>query len=330
MSDASLRSDILVSICFDDFSYSPASAAALKAVAAEIDSRYRFWEILVACVDGRGCAEDSLLQDIRNLRLIRLSGNSSTAYARRYALATRAIGDVVVMTSLDELPALDLPGMIRDANDSNSMVSFRSGTGGALNKVIVGLGRVAGFRVDAARLRTIAIPKEILGLILRHPSREIALRFPPINPSFALLDTEIAAQGTGLSLRKDLKQRLFLLERLMTGAAPSVLRWVGYLSVVVVVIALIYAIYAVVIFLTRDTAEGWFTTSLAISGTTGFLGIALMAITSGINRLIELLVPAFDHLMVQERGSLELFRELEDALNVERDARADSRDESGR
>jgi hypothetical protein len=179
------------------------------------------------------------------------------------------------------------------------------------------LGRTAGFRVSAEDMLTAAWPRTILNQLLNHPDRELALRFPPSDQALPVVRREASAIGSVRSTR-DLGRRLSLIQRLLVSSAPIVLSVVALFSLVVVVAAGVLAVYAVAVWLFLPTVQpGWFTTTLVISLTSGFLGAAVFGLAIGLQSIIEILRDRRLDDVINERGATDLFGNVLRELNVE-------------
>lgn len=313
------RSDILVSVCFTELPVGDPELAGIERLVERLNRRFRYWEILVAAYADLSEGDAQRLWKVPNLRLLRLRRGSSF-YRRRAAVAYEAIGDVVVLASIDELPFLDLVVMIETAEAAATIVTGHRPSSSLVNPLLAALGRSAGFRVDARYMLTAAFPRTVLNQLLAHPDRQLALRFPPSDIGAPLLYPARAGTDGPQSLR-GVGRRLALLQRLLVSSAPRVLTFVGLFSLLVTVSALAFAIYVVAVWLIlRSIQPGWFTTSLALSLTTVFLGTAIFGISIGLQKTIEQLSPDAVGDIIDETGSSDLFGQVLHELNVETNA----------
>jgi hypothetical protein len=90
------------------------------------------------------------------------------------------------------------------------------------------------------------------------------------------------------------------------------------MSILTAVFAMLFGIYAVGVWLFLENVQpGWFTTSLAISLTATFLGIAIFGLATGVLKLIDLTTPDVLDDVVDERGRADLFARVSRDLNIE-------------
>ena len=96
-----------------------------------------------------------------------------------------------------------------------------------------------------------------------------------------------------------------------------VLSVLALISILAFVASLAFAGYAVGAYFVLDEIQpGWLTTSLAISGATGFLGAAMFGLSTGLLHVIELLTPDTLDDVVDEESGVDLFGQVADDLNV--------------
>jgi hypothetical protein len=321
MNQAGPRDDLLVSIGIAESEAGASILPVLAGLAAELCTRFRYWELLIVTDVDKAASYDRVLESIANVRLLKVRPGTSP-YRRRVAIAGEAIGDVVLISTLDELPQLAIVGMIEKAGESGAMVVGRRRAGVLLNAPFRALGASAGFRVDASDMLTTAYPRTVLNRLLNHPDPQLALRFPPNDDSITVLgqparDTAAARQHRSL---RDTRRRFAMLQKLLIGSAPRVLGLVGSLALLVAIVAVAFVIYAAAVWLLKDDVQpGWLTTSLALGLTAFFLGCAVFGLSIGLQKVIDLLSADLADDVVDEVTSVDLFREVFDELNVELD-----------
>lgn len=314
------RDDVLVSVCLADPPTEAKDTLAVRQLASLIGSRYRFWEIvLVVNPEMEGDADDILL-DVENVRILKV--RSTVEYYRRRAIAaSEAIGDVVVLTSISEMDRLDILSMIDRCLDEGALVIARRDAGSMLEPVLQSLGSMSGFRVSTRDLLTAIYTRTLLSRLLMRPERHLALRFPPRDPAIPVIFEPWPDTAPVRRSPKETRRRLGLAHRLLINAAPSVLSGTALFSVLVIIASLSYAVYGVFVWVFLETVQpGWLTTTLAISLSSTFLGIAIFGITTGIQKLIELLSPHAQDDVVDERSAVDMFGKIKDDLNVEVEA----------
>lgn len=310
------RDDILISLCITDFTDTGQERRAVRELAADLARRYRYREILVIVTDDENDGDHSaLLREVPHARIITVRYGTGF-YRRRVIAASEAIGDVVALVSVGEVEALDVPAMIEAADKGMIVVGHRRGRS-PIDLALRPLARAGGFRATAGAMLSAALPRTILNRLLARSDRELALRFPPRDAGLTL---QLQEAKSGATMRRDLAdtaRRLGLIQKLVVNAAPRVLPLVGYLSLLVTVVAMLYAFYALVVYATFEQVQpGWLTTSLAVSATAAFLGVSLFGFATGLQRIIELLTPDIGDDVVAEVNAVDLFAEVREDLNV--------------
>ncbi|WP_125995793.1 hypothetical protein [Sphingomonas sp. S-NIH.Pt15_0812] len=314
MSSPRPREDILVSVCLTEAPADVDALGRLEALMIGLGQRFRYFEVLVAIDAEQGDA--AMLRGLgANLRILTLRTGISF-YRRRAAVAMEAIGDIVVLTTPTELALFDILHMIDDAIASSSIIVGRRGQARMLDPALSALGRGAGFRVSTRDMRTAAYPRTLLNRLLAHPDHRLALRFAPIDASIPV--REHPPESLIPRPREGRLHRLKLLHRLLISSAPAVLTVVALGGLLAAGVACIFTIYVIIVWATFDKVEpGWLTTSLALSMTALFLGIAFLGLSIGLQKLLEAVSIATDDDVVGEASSIDLFGKVIEELNVE-------------
>jgi type IV secretory pathway TrbD component len=291
------------------------TGAVLCALAARIDARYRYWELL-AIVDA-GVEDNGLLDGVPNLRLLKVRPETGY-YRRRVIAASEAIGDLVAIVAIEEIDCLDVVAMIDSARETARIVSGRGAARSLMDPLLRVLGRAGGFDVDTRDMLTAAFPRSLLLRMLALPDPELALRFVPRDAGLSASHwLTHGAVGRVRSLRQT-RRRLSLVRQLLISGAPRVLDWVSVLSALVTVTSVLYALYAVLVWaVSSSVAPGWLTLSLAISMTGAFLAVALFGLSTGLQRIITMIAPDRADDVVDERNGVDLFSQVAQELNIE-------------
>lgn len=319
------RDDLLVSVALSGPPRDAEGLAQLAELGRSLDARFRYWEILIAC-DPDLAGREVLLARVPNLRLLQLRAGAGF-YQRRLAVASEAIGDVVVLTAASELAHLDLPAMIETADARHVLVIGRHADANPLGSLALAMGRGAGLTIGARDMLTIAFPRDLLGIVLAHPDRLLALRFPPVDERLPIVRQDICTPPGGPRFRSGsetgplLLRRVEILHRLTISSAPRVLSLVALASLLAACGGVLFAIYSVIVWLTLAQIQpGWFTTALALSLTTAFLGFAIFGLSIGVRRVLEAVNGSQEDLVVDEAAPIDLFGKVMDEYNVEIDA----------
>jgi len=314
-----LRSGFLVSVAVIGAKWSDADIAALRNLAASLAGAFRFWEIVVVISTAETAPPETQreLASIRNIRVLRV-GDVDNFYRMRLAAAWEAIGDVVVLTSADELGLFDLTRLADLVYASNQVVVMTRSAGSASFALFFRLlERMTDYRIEPRDTLTAGFPRSWLGTALARPDAELRLRFE-LRSGSSHFRREIVPDNRLIPRRLNaLGRRFRLLVDLMASAAPKVLYGVSALSFCVTILAGLYGIYAILIWLLRDdVAPGWLTTSMLQVVIAGFLGIAFSATTIGIVKLFDRIEGVLHYTIVDELNNVDFFSEIKD-LNVE-------------
>ena len=145
MSIETLRDDILVSVCFADASDPEIARSQLTPLAEELKSRYRYWEVVLVNEIGLEVAFEETLMVLPNVRYLSVVPGLGNL-ERRVVAASEAIGDIVVLASIHEVAAIDVPAMIDEAQAEGALVLGQRRALFGVELLIVALGRASGFQ----------------------------------------------------------------------------------------------------------------------------------------------------------------------------------------
>lgn len=313
------RDDVLVSVCFGDLPDDSVAFNAIEALAEELETRFRFHEIIVVTEENLQEVYLPLISRVNNLRLFSVR-DGTAFYRRRVIAAEEAIGDVVLLTSASELAGVDTLGMIERAADEQSAVLATRGsriTSRSIGTLLEFLGRMAGFKVSLQDLQTLALPRTLLNHLLAHPDPDLALRFPPRDLRVPLVLVEVVPDIT-LPRDAGLRRRLLLLQKLLVHMAPRLLMAVTLSSTLMAVLGFSFGLYVLVIWMVQDNlAPGWLTLSTAMSMTAFFMGVSIMGLSLGLQQLLSRTYRDSLDGVAAEVNRVDLFGQVASDLNVE-------------
>lgn len=302
-----MRSDMLISVVVADVAGPGATIPRLSAAIADLAHAFRYFEVLYVIAESRRPELDRLgetLAGLTNLRVI-VTGDGTRYYRRRLIGAREAIGDVVAVADLDELPVAELITHIGEAADSGEvMAGWCAGRrGGGPTYRLFSL--VSRFVLTPRAARTIILPREWLGAILARQSAVIELRFQPRVPLTRYRRFEV---GAGRGESSALSARYEVLVEILRSDASRYLKAYALAGFLVALGALAYLAYAVAIVLLRShVQEGWFSNAVVQAGSTAFiaggmsiLSIAMMAVLDGLNQ-------GHDRAIIAEIGNTNYF-----------------------
>lgn len=320
-----LREDIFVSVCLADVALDTGSETALKGLADKLATAFRYWEILVISRDGgeeaeRKLAEDRLLAAVPNIRLLS-TRHATPFYRKRLLLAAESIGDVVLMTAIEEQGCFEPVEMIEASLRQDSILVLRGRSGAfryGLNPLLNSLGKTAGFHADARDMLTIALPKTWLNRVMTHSDRQLALRFPPIDSGIPVRWIPARERKPSPLAPHDLQRRLSLLQDMLISAAPRVLTLIALGALMVAIASVLYLIYAIIVWLTyAEVQEGWFSTSLILGLSAAFMAGATFGLSIGLHKVLRILSVDAMNDISDERSTTDLFSRVLHELNVE-------------
>lgn len=313
------RGDYLCSFGFVDEGDVVGELTRLSALAVELETRYQYFELVYVVAERhREKIENAatLLSNARNLRIL-LVNNDMNFYRRRVVAASEAIGDVVVLSAISELAALDISALADQTFESGQTVMARRAQPAAFLPVWHWMmAAVSPYKVNARDLRTLSLPRTHLNEMLGRPTLVIDLRFEA-KQSIRRFQ-RILVNAKGIPFRgPGFGERVELLGELVTVSAPRLLKTYAALSFVTAGLALAYALYAITLFLVgTPLAPGWFTTALAQGGSVTFLAVGFCLISLGMADVVERLTGRTRNAIVDEIANINFFRDITD-LNVE-------------
>jgi len=284
-----MRSDMLVSIVVADSAGPAATIPRLAAAMPQLAEAFRYFEVVYALDETRRAELDSLgdsLAGLVNLRVV-ITGEGLRYYRRRLVAAREAIGDVVALVDLDEVPIATLIARIGEARDRNEVLAGWCPTrrAGALSYRLLSL--ASRFVIAPRAARTIIVPRDWLNAILARPSAVIELRFQPRVPLTRYRRFDVPRHPAEAT---DFASRYEVLIEIMRSDAPRYLKAYALAGFLVVLGSIAYVLYAIaIILMLSHVAPGWFSNAVVLAGSTAFiaggmsiLSIAMVAVIDGV------------------------------------------------
>lgn len=316
------RDDMIVSVCLGDLTTEEADLARVADLAIKLNFRFRYIEIIVVVEESLKGSLMALVHQVENVRLFTVHDGTS-GYRRRVIAAEEAIGDVVMLANAAEICYLDVVYMLEHAAEHQHMVLVARHAGlinRTLDRPLIALGRLSGFKVGMRHLQTMALPRTLLNQLLSHSDPDLALRFPPRDIRVPV--DLITADEEMPSLRQTGQggQRVALLLKLMIYMAPRVLMAVTIASMLLATAGAVYALYVLGAWIVVDElAPGWLTLSAMLSVTAFFLGLSIMGLSLGLQQvLVHTKRDAFDGI-TSEVNRVDLFGQVSSDLNIDLD-----------
>lgn len=318
---ASLREDIVVSVCFSDLCPGEASFAAIREIARTLDGVYRFREIILVVEQAEREAFLPLVEQVKDVRLF-VVPRETEYYERRVIAAEEAIGDVVFIGAASEIEHVDVLEFLSHTESANAVTLATRRAARpivtSLTTPVIAIGRIAGFKVNFNDFQTIALPRTLLNHVLAHEAPELALRFPPRDPRVPYNCLQIAKADAGRFSFADLPRRAALLNKVLVYLAPTILSIVSLTSTLLALLGIGYGFYVLGAWLLIDElAPGWLTTSAMLTISAVFMGLSTLGLSLGLQHILGQLNAGKVERVAEEVNRIDLFGKVALDLNVE-------------
>lgn len=318
--DRGPRGDFLLSLAVVGLAWTPEQVAGLGRIATRLARLYQFWEIVVVASIEEDVPPALLAQlgEIPNMRLLRVD-EVDNFYRLRLAAASEAIGDVVVITTGSEMELMDLPALADKVWEGDAaIIMIRERQGLMVSLFFEILGALINYRIDPRDTLTAGFPRTWLSRVLTRPDADLLLRFERRTGGGQFIRETVPGGVQVPRALRSVGRRFRLLADLLASAAPRVLRTVSALSFAVALFAVVYGLYAVLVWLFKaDVQPGWLTTSLLQVVIVGFLGVTVAGMSIGIVKLLDRIEGLLRYTIVDELNTVDFFSKVTD-LNVER------------
>ncbi|SDX83811.1 hypothetical protein [Citreimonas salinaria] len=319
--DVVARQDVLLSVCLADLPQTKAAHRAVREFARTLDARFRFREIILIADEDRREAFLPLVRDVPNVRLF-LVRSGLEHYERRVIAAEEAIGDVILMANAAELASIDALRMIERAADEGLLIvglrPEQASLGRIVSAPVAALGHAAGFKVGVRDMQTMAVPRTLLNQILSHAHPELALRFPPRDTRLPLGFETVREGMVPAHAPGQLRRRLMLIDKLLVHLAPRVLLLVTLSSGLLSLLGLAYIFYVLGVWVfVSDIEPGWLTISAMQGFIAGFMGLAVLGLSLGLQHLLALMRNDRLDSVTEEVAKVDLFQQVAHELNVD-------------
>lgn len=305
-----MRDDYLVSVCIVDDDGSGESVKALTALNATLARGFRYFEIVYVIAERKRGLLDVFagpIASLPNLRIL-VTDDGISFYHQRAMAASEAIGDVVAIVDPADLDGQALIDRLNEAKDHNQvLLGWRSaaGAGRAFYAALSFLSRNA---VTAQASRTIILPRERLNGVLARGRASLDLRFEPRRGSWRY--QRFPLPGTARTQAR-LAHRYELLTEILLSGAPRHLKIYAGFGMLVSLSAGFYSIYAVAVAVLGDgVQEGWLSTALALSGSTGFIAVGMSIISIALAAMLENAAGRDDRIILEEIANISFFDRL--------------------
>ena len=287
-------------------------------LSADLSKNFEYYEVLLLISESDHNKVQHHLHDVKNLRTIVLK-SLSNHYEKRAICARESIGDAVIITTSSELNFFNFSELINLSLSQDAIVLSKKESTSILEKVLSYplslFGNIVGLEINFSLSRTIIFPRTPLNLILDQEYLELRLRFPPSHPDFKTVNT-VPSAPIKRSF-SDMESKLSLTYMLLLNLTPYLLKQLTILSGAGIFFSFSYFIYSILaFFLIQNIQSGWFTLSIAISGTALFLTSSIFIISIGIQHMLA----SFKKNSLKnfyEINNMNLYKNTENNLNIE-------------
>ncbi|MCI5043258.1 MAG: hypothetical protein MRY72_01050 [Aquisalinus sp.] len=313
------RKDYLLSLVLVETSLPDGFGHDLKPVLSNLAQSFQYWEIVIV-ISGIQVSSQELGEHFANLPNVRVLcvWDRAGYYRLRTLGASEAIGDVVIISTLEEARISDLPGLAdQSRNTGEPVVVGRPKSLDAFSPMRTSLSSLTGYKLLKSDTHTAAFPRHDLNRILEMPTADLDLRFErqdAMTPRRRIS----ANRSVSWPVRKGhILQRFALISDLIASSAPRALSAISLLSAIVAVASLLYCTYAIIVYFSGiEVQDGWLTISLVLGLTSFFLSCALGALSLGLVAILDRLSGGRQQVVLEEFSNTDFFRETND-LNVD-------------
>lgn len=285
----------------------------------QLSEGFEFFEILLLIKENDFKEYSNAFSDIDKLRFIILR-TPSNHYEKRTICAKESIGDIVVISTINEIEFFNFQRLVNLSLDNDCIVITKAEKMSLVEKIFsypfLFLGNIVGLEINFGLSRTIVLPRTLLNLILSQEYEDLKLRFPPSN-----LDFKIRSANPTKRIKRgysDIRSKFSLIYKLLLNLTPVLLKQLTIFSGMGAVISFLYMLYSlgIYIFMT-DIQSGWFTLSLSISGTALFLTLSIFILSIGIQHMLFNFNENSKKSFLYEVDSIDLYKNVKNDLNIE-------------
>ncbi|MDX7952948.1 hypothetical protein P7D22_17435 [Lichenihabitans sp. Uapishka_5] len=316
----SLDSSLLVSLIVVVSAHAGLDETHLGKLASFLRDRYAFFEILLIGPEDSDVIGPQLLVRLGHVApQTRFMQVESGADFDRMAVHgySECIGDLIVLTSSDELPYLDLAPILEKLRANVSLVRLRRRSNSLSERFGAFVVRfITGLQVDTRYFRSLGMTRQLLSELMTYPDAIPVFRFMAhrlFGPQTVLKVTMPPTRG---GFRR-LMGRIDTFARLLAVSAPRLLRIVSAVCLAVSLGSFLVFVYVVTTWMfKKQIAEGW-TTTTSLLALSMFVQLNVSAVLSlGLSRALDRQERTRPPRLVSEATASDLFREVT-ILNVE-------------
>lgn len=292
----------------------------LERTSDTIKTKYKFYEIIIILSEEtyKLILNRGKRKKISNIRYIVLK-KYVNYYKKRSICAHEAIGDIVFISSFDEIEVFNIIDMISYSISNDKIVVGLKQNSTFLYKVLFLILKLIGYlaKIDINQniSGTIAIPRAELNRILEDEYVDLKLRFPP-SDSYFTSSTNKTTNYNDLK-HHNFKDRISIIYMSLLNITPILLRALTFFSGITILTSIFYFIYIIIIWIFKNQIQpGWITVSLSVTGVSFFLSSSSFILSIGLQHIINKIKnkKSDNHYEIKE---IDIFEKTKHDLNVD-------------
>ena len=292
----------------------------LKKTSKDIKEDYKFYEIIII-LDEKTYSlilNQKERKKISNLRFIVLKEYAND-YKRRSICAFEAIGDIILISSFDEINYFDIHEMIsKSIYNEKIVIGFRSNHNFFQKLLFYSLkfiGYLADLDINQNLSKTIVLPRADLNLILEDNYVDLKLRFPPSNRYLVSFDNQEANRGT--QKNQNFRGKISILYMSLLNLTPILMQFLTIFAGITIITSIFYFFYIILIWIFMNEIQtGWITMSLSVTGVSFFLSSSIFILSIGLQHIIKKLNNKKSE-SLYEIKEIDIFEKVKHDLNVD-------------
>lgn len=311
-----MRSDFLVSVCVVDENNPHLVGVHLSEIIKKISEKFEYYEVLYVVNERYRdliSKMDDQFSQLKNLRIV-LIADHIQYYHRRLIAAREAIGDVVTIFDCEELSVEELCGKLCESKDKDEILAGWCAKKMSGRWIYRLLSLTSHYSVAAEAARTIIIPREWLNALLVRRSAVLDLRFQACLPPTHYRYFDVLKKGNkdhGISRKYEILKEIILCDM------PRYLKGYALVGSFVVLGAIFYLAYAVVVFMTyRQVQPGWFSNTVIQAGSIAFVAGGMSILSYALVLILDILQGSSNQDIVAEIYEASFFNN-ENRRNIE-------------
>jgi hypothetical protein len=291
----------------------------LKKLSKNLESSFLYYELIVLVDKSASNEFIQNLNSINNLRIL-ISKTSFNQYEKRKIIALEAIGDFILLTSINELDSINPIKIINNSIKNDSLALQSNGGSSIIEKILFlplkTLGRILNLHINDNYTKTMVFTRSILNEILNSDYNVLLLRFPPKK---FYSSKDIAKTSKKIERNYDnLSDKLSIIYMGLLKLSPKILKFSTIFSLITLLISFFYLAYILFVWVKIENVQsGWITTSLSVSGISIFLSYSFFIITIAIQHLLSKYNKKINEDLYYEISSFNIYEKAKNNLNIE-------------